>query len=310
MDHIVHTCIKRVFLGVFFCGLFSNLSFSKPLVVTTTPTISWFVKEIAGNQVKVISLCKPMQDPHYLQAKPSYILKLKRADMLFLIGLDLEVAWLPLLLDSSRNPKIMKGASGYIDVSRFVEVIDKPKTKIDRSMGDIHPYGNPHFWLNPDNAPKIAQGIAEALKTLNVNKEKIDENLKKLLDRLNNFLINRKKEYSFLQGKAIVAYHTSFNYLARWLGMRIVGYIESKPGIPPTISHIMNLVRTMKKEDVKAILIERFYDTKSAEKVSSMTGAKIVSVLTEVTDRYDVGDYFKLIDAILSKIKKAYQSTD
>ncbi len=207
-----------------------------------------------------------------VEAKPSMILAARNADMLMYNGLDLEVGYLPLIIESSRNPKLMPGKAGNFDCSRFVRVIERP-VAVDRSLGDVHPLGNPHYHFSPMNILRVAEGMANALKEMDpVHADLYRENLGRFDRRL------REKRNGWnelpLRGKRFVAYHRMYEYLAAEFGFELVGYVEPKPGIPPSAAHLERLVGTMKSQRVEAILVTDYYGKRESKSLSERSGVE------------------------------------
>ena len=275
-------------------------------VVSSIPTLGSLAKEVGGDRIAVESLGKGYQDPHFVEPKPSLMLVLNRADLLLHVGLELEIGWLPPLVLGSRNPKIQNGELGNLDCSRAIPIMDVPTTKIDRSMGDIHPQGNPHYWLPPADARVIAQEIANRLSQLDPEgKASYDKNLAHFLSRV----AAKEKEWAplvaRLKGRKIATYHKSWTYVSQWLGMEEVGYIEIKPGIPPDPQHLVRLISAMKAESVKLLLMEDFYNKSVAELVTRKAGAKLLDLPTDVGARPEIKDWFTLVDFVLKAMAAA-----
>jgi len=275
-------------------------------VVSSIPTLGSLAKEVGGDRVAIESLGKGYQDPHFVEPKPSLMLVLNRADLLLHVGMELEIGWLPPLVLGSRNPKIQNGELGNLDCSRVIPVMDVPTTKIDRSMGDIHPQGNPHYWLPPSNARLIAKDIAGRLAQLDPEgKTTYDKNLATFLSRVDA----KEKEWAplaaRLKGLKIVTYHKSWTYVSHWLGMTEIGYIEIKPGIPPDPQHLVRLISVMKSESVKLLLMEDFYNKSVAELVTRKAGAKLLDLPTDVGARPEIKDWFTLVDVVLKAMAAA-----
>ena len=236
---------------------------AKKFVLTTTPTLADIARFIGGPLIKIESIIGGPQDPHYLSAKPSYMLKARRADIFILNGLDLEIGWAPNVILGARNPKILKGAVGYLDASQFIEPINVVEGKIDRFQGDIHPSGNPHFMIDPVNAVKVAQGFAQKFSLLDPEsqqyymkrsdqfKANINQKLKLWRERINQSKI-----------KKIITYHSSFDYIIRRFGLELVATIEVKPGIPPTAKHILYIRNLIKDQKISCVLAVNFFSKK------------------------------------------------
>src|SRR5688500_7387094 len=234
-------------------------------VVTSTTDLHDIAHEIGGNPITARSICQGYQDPHFVEAKPSFVLQLRSADVWAFVGLDLEIGWMSLLLDGARNPKIRPGALGYVDVSRAIPVIDVPKGPVDRSQGDVHPRGNPHYWLDPDNAKRIAGLFRRKFTELDpAGAAAYAANERAFNNRLDAAARGWAAQRASLRGKPIVAWHTSWKYFADYTGVNIVGFMEPKPGVPPSPAHLAGLVNTMKRTGAKVIIMEPFYDRKMA----------------------------------------------
>ena len=267
-------------------------------VVSSIPTLGSLAREVGGNRVEVESLGKGYQDPHFIEAKPNLMLVLNRADLLLYVGLELEIGWLPPLVLGSRNPKIQPGEPGNLDCSRAIPVLDIPTTKIDRSMGDIHPQGNPHYWLPPDNARIIAREIAQRLEQLDPDgRAQYEKNLASFQARVDA----KAKEWAPLaakvKGARVATYHKSWSYVSQWLGLQEIGYVEPKPGIPPDPQHLARLIALMKEKQAKLLLMEDFYNKNVASLVAEKAGAKLLDLPTDVGATPQIKDWFGLVDA-------------
>jgi len=279
-------------------------------VITTLTDLASLTQEISGDKVDVEALAKGYQDPHFVEPKPSFLLKLRNADLLISVGLDLEIGWLPPLITQSGNGRIQPGAQGYLDASQFAEILEQPQGKVDRSMGDVHPLGNPHYWLDPDNGRRVAKGIATKLGELDPGDSAYFQ--QRYQDFANRLAEAEKKwdaEMAPYRGRKIVTYHRSWPNFAKHFGLDVVGYIEPRPGIPPTPSHTIELVNLMKRENIKIELIEPYFDSKTPNSIASMTGGRVVVMLTSVGGRPEVTDYFKLFDYDIALLTKAFQET-
>lgn len=266
-------------------------------VVATTTTVANIVQLIGGNKVSVDYLCRGDQDPHFLEVLPSYMLKLRNADMVFKIGLDLE-KWLPQLIDGSRNDKLK-----LIDLSENISKKEVPTSKVDASQGDVHPYGNPHYWLDPENAKIMAEEIYNTLKDFSSQdagyfKKNLD-NFKKDID---SNMKNWTSKLSSLKQKNIITFHKSWIYFTDRFGLKVVSNVEPKPGIPPTPSHDADLIQLIKKDKIKIILMENYYSDSAPNHISESTGIKVVKVPIAVYGIEGVDSYIKLIDYIVNQI--------
>lgn len=280
---------------------------AEPLrVVTTIQDLASITKEVGGDRVDVTAIAKGYQDPHFVEPKPSFLLLLRRAELLEVVGLELEIGWLPPLLDQSRNNAIRPGQAGYLDISRGVEILDRPTGEVNRSMGDVHPMGNPHFWLDPANAVRIARQIRNKLVELRpADTAVFDRNLGVFINRLNDANKRWVAELAPYRGAKIVTYHNSWPNFVRHFGLDVVDHVEPKPGIPPSPSHTLDLINTIKSQQVKAIVMEPYFDRKTPQSVAEKTGAKVVVLYPSVGGAPGLDDYFKLFDYDVNELVKA-----
>jgi ABC-type Zn uptake system ZnuABC Zn-binding protein ZnuA len=276
-------------------------------IVTTTADLASLTKEVGGNLVDVTSIARGYQDPHFVESKPSFLLLLKGADLLEVIGLDLEIGWLPPLIDQSRNPKIQPGGTGYLDVSRGVEILDRPSGAVNRSMGDVHPMGNPHYWLDPANAVRMAIQIERKLEEMQpANAAVFQKNLNTFKQRINEADKRWRAALAPYRGAKIVTYHNSWPNFARRYGLDVVSYVEPKPGVPPSPSHTFELIGRMKEQKVKAIVMEPYFDRKTPESIAERTGAKLVVLYPSVGGgKSGTDDYFQLFDTNVKNLVDA-----
>jgi zinc/manganese transport system substrate-binding protein len=248
-------------------------------VVATVPGLAAIAKEIAGPAAEVKSLTRSSQDPHFVDARPSLALDLNRADLLLAVGLELEVGWLPTLLTGARNREIMMGGRGYLDCSQFVRLQDIHTGTVDRSMGDIHPSGNPHYLADPRAAAMVARGIAARLEALDPpNQAAYRKGLGVFLGRVDAARAGWEKRLAPSRGTHVVAYHKTWAYVADWIGLDVVGFLEPKPGIPPNPSHVVELLAVARQAKVKAVLQEEYYPETTSRLVSQRIPAALVKV--------------------------------
>ena len=275
-------------------------------VVSSIPTLGSLAKEVGGDCVDVESLGKGYQDPHFVEPQPNLMLVLNKADLLLHVGLELEIGWLPPLVLGSRNPKIQTGELGNLDCSRAIPVVDIPTTKVDRSMGDIHPQGNPHYWLPPENAKIIAREIAQRLSQIDPGgAAAYQKNLAAFNGRVDAASKKWQPMIAKMRGTKIVTYHKSWTYVSQWLGMQEVGYLEPKPGIPPDPDHLFRLIQAMRSESVRLLLVEDFYNLNTARLVAAKGGAKLLDLPTDVGAKPEIKDWFTLVDTILKQVSAA-----
>lgn len=245
-------------------------------VVTSTTDLASIAKSVGGARVTVSHVSEGYQDPHFAEAKPSFLLRMRDADVFAFVGLDLEVGWMSLLVDGARNPKIRPGGAGSVDVSAAIQVLDAQRNA-DRSQGDVHPLGNPHYWLDPDNGRKIARLFDRKFSELApAHSAEFSRNRQAFETRLNAAEKDWQDELAAIKGKPVVAFHTSWKYLAEYTGMKIVGFMEPKPGVPPSPSHLAGLILQIRRTGAKAIIMEPFYSRKDADFVASKTGARVL----------------------------------
>ena len=265
-------------------------------VVTSTTDLYDIARAVGGARIKVTHIGEGYQDPHFIEAKPSFVLQLRNADVWAFVGLDLEIGWMPLLLDGARNPKIRMGGSGYLDVSRAIPVIDVPSGNVDRSQGDVHPLGNPHYWLDPDNGKRIAHLFAQKFSELDPQgATTYAKNEAAFNARVDAAARDWAPALAKLKGKPIVAWHTSWRYFAEYTGVNIVGFMEPKPGVPPSPAHLVGLIQTMKRTGAKVIIMEPFYDRKTADFVASKTGATVLILPPSVGGMKGLDDYVAIM---------------
>ena len=275
-------------------------------VVSSIPTLGSLAKEVGGARIEVESLAKGYQDPHFVEPKPSLMLVLNRADLLLHVGLELEIGWLPPLVLGSRNPKIQPGELGNLDCSRSIPVLDVPTTKLDRSMGDIHPQGNPHYWLPPANAKIIAREIAERLQELDPDgRAEYGKNLAAFNKRVDAKTREWAPMTVKLKGVKVATYHKSWSYVSQWLGLQEVGYVEPKPGIPPDPQHLARLITVMKQEGAKLLMMENFYNKSVATLVAEKAGAKLITLPTDVGATPEIKDWFSLVETVLKALSSS-----
>jgi len=273
-------------------------------VVTTTPDLAAIAQKIGGDHIVVTAIAKGYQDPHYVQAKPSYMRLLNRADLLIYTGLELEVGWLPLIIQGARNPKITPGATGHLEASQGIAPLEIPTGQIDRSMGDIHPEGNPHYLLDPRNGLVVAKAIAMKLSELTPKHAQIfQKNLTQFQKHLQANIASWEIRLKPLQSKKIITHHKLWEYLANWLQLIIVNQVESKPGISPSPRHIAKLVSQMEAENIELLLCSNLADPKPAKRVSERANARLLILPASVGGEPEITTYTNLFEIIVSRIE-------
>ena len=293
--------MRRFILSVVLSIVCTTPAFAGVNVVATLPWIGSLAKELGKDKVNVTVVVKPSQDAHTIEAKPSMILAARKADIIMYDGLDLEIGYLPLIIESSRNPKLMPGQAGNFDCSQFITVLEKPST-VDRSMGDVHPLGNPHYHFSPSRVLRVAEGMARLLADMDrANADFYLANYKALAERLEA----KEKEWRLvpLTGRKYVAYHKYLEYLANEFGFRFIGYLEPKPGIPPSATHIEELIEVMKKEKPDAILVTPAIGKDEAESLSSKTGVKVIVLPHDVGSMPGTDDLISFWDKVITSLK-------
>jgi ABC-type Zn uptake system ZnuABC Zn-binding protein ZnuA len=287
----------------------------KLTVVTTTEDLASIAREVGGDRITVESIARGYQDPHFVEAKPSFILKLQKADLLITVGRELEIGWLPPLIQQSRNARIQAGAAGYLDASQQARILDIPTGQVTRAMGDVHPQGNPHYWLDPENGKAIAREIADKLSQLRPN------------DRA--YFTQRQTDFSTrvsqaeqrwlaamqpFKGAKVVTYHRSYPNFAERFGLDVIGYVEPRPGIPPSPQHTLDLINEMKRQNVKLVLVEPYFDLKTPNAIGRATGAQVLVLPPSVGGVKEIADYLSLFDydinLLVTTLKKAGVSTN
>lgn len=283
---------------VFLLASISSYAADPALVVTTTTDIAAIAQAVGRERVKVESIAKGFQDPHYVEAKPSYMRLVNRARLLFYVGLQLEIGWLPLLVQGARNPGLVQ-----IDLSKGISVLERPTGPISRAQGDIHPEGNPHYWLDPKNGVLMARRIAQELKALAPNHGAgFEQNLKLFEGDLNRRRQKWEEWMAPFRGTELVAYHKEMEYLARWLGISIIDYVEDKPGVPPSPRHLESLVQTMRRRKVKALLVSNFPNPTIPQAVAEKGGARMVVLPVSVGGEKGIESYGDLFDAVIERL--------
>ncbi len=266
-------------------------------VVTSTEDLAALSREVGGDKISVESIAKGYQDPHYVEAKPSFILKLHSADLLVVVGRELEIGWLPPLLQQSRNEKIQVGSRGYLDASLTVKILDIPQGQITRAMGDVHPLGNPHYWLDPGNGRRIAQAILAKLSELQpTDAAYFAQRFADFDKRLGEAEKRWDAAMAPFKGTKIVTYHRSWPNFVERFGLDVIGYVEPKPGIPPSPQHTIDLIAEMKKVKATVILVEPYFDLKTPNSVARETGAKVIVLSPSVGSEKEITDYIHLFD--------------
>lgn len=279
-------------------------------VVATTEDLASLTREVGGDRVTVVGLAKGYQDPHFVEPKPSFIFEVSRADLLIVVGRELEIGWLSPLITSSRNAKIQVGANGYLDASLTVKILEIPTGQITRAMGDVHPQGNPHYWLDPANGRRMAQAIKDKLSQLDPAGKAVFEQRYAAFDTR---LAAAEKRWDAAmapyKGTKVVTYHRSWpNFMERF-GLNVMGYVEPKPGIPPSPSHTLELIADMKAQGVKLIVVEPYFDIKTPTAIANQVGGKVLVLAPSVGGDKAAADYVQLFDYNVATMVAALKQT-
>jgi zinc/manganese transport system substrate-binding protein len=279
-------------------------------IITTTEDLAAIAREVAGDKAKVESLSRGYQDPHFVEAKPSFVLKLNKADLLIAVGRELEIGWLPPLVTQARNAKIQPGADGYLDASLTARILEMPTGQLTRAMGDVHPSGNPHFWLDPENGKHVAKAVADKLGALDhANAAYYAQRDADFEKRVTAAEARWTSMISPYKGTKVVTYHRSWPNFADRFGLEVIGYVEPKPGIPPSPSHTIDVINAMKAQNVKIILVEPYFDLKTPNSIARETGAKVLVMPPSVGGEKEITDYIALFDYDLKLLTDAIKAT-
>ncbi len=283
---------------------------SKLRIVATTEDLAALAREVGGDRVQVDVIARGYQDPHFVDPKPSFILKLSRADLLIFVGLQLEVGWLTPLIIQSRNRRVQVGAPGYMDVSQYNQILGIPTGIITRAMGDVHPLGNPHYWLDPENGRRSARAIQARLAQLRPEdaayfQQRFEDFSRRLAEAEKRW----DQQMAPYRGTQVVSYHRSWPNFIKRFGLEVVGYVEPKPSIPPTPQHTLALINQMRRDNIKLILVEPYFDLKTPQSIARATGAEVLVLLPSVGGEKEVTDYFKLFDYDIGLLTAALDRT-
>jgi zinc/manganese transport system substrate-binding protein len=279
-------------------------------VMAATEDLADLTRQVGGDRVKVETIARGYQDPHFVEAKPSFILKLAKADLLVVVGRELEIGWLPPLIQQSRNAKVQVGAEGYLDASLTAKILEIPTGQVTRAMGDVHPLGNPHYWLDPGNGRRIARAIADKLAAM------VPADAAYFASRYADFdkrLAEAEKRWDAMmapyKGLKVVTYHRSWPNFVDRFGLDVIGYVEPRPGIPPSPGHTIDLIAEMKRQNVKILLVEPYFDLKTPNSIGRETGAKVLVMPPSVGGDKEITDYVKLFDYDLALLVAAIKET-
>jgi zinc/manganese transport system substrate-binding protein len=277
-------------------------------VMTTTEDLAALAREVGGDKITADSIAKGYQDPHFVEAKPSFILKLQKADLLAVVGLQLEIGWLPPLQTQARNAKIQVGGPGYIDMSQFCQILEIPQGQVTRAMGDVHPLGNPHYWLDPNNGRRIAKAFADKFGQMDPGdaayfQQRYADFDKRLADAEKGW----EAKMAPYKGRKVITYHRSWPNFCERFGLNVVDYVEPRPGIPPTPSHTLEVINKMKAENIKLVLIEPYFDRKTPDSIARAVGGDVAMLMPSVGGNKEITNYFQLFDYDINLLVSLFQ---
>jgi zinc/manganese transport system substrate-binding protein len=281
---------------------------SKLNVMTTTEDLASLAREVGGDKVNVDSIAKGYQDPHFVEPKPSFLLKLQKADILAVVGLQLEIGWLPPLQTQSRNAKIQVGGTGYLDVSQFCQILEIPQGQVTRAMGDVHPLGNPHFWLDPENGRRIAKAFVTKLSEADAADAGYFQQRYADFDKhLTEAVKGWQAKMAPYKGRKVITYHRSWPNFCERFGLQVVDYVEPRPGIPPSPSHTLEVINTMKRDGIQLILVEPYFDLRTPNSIAQAVNGDVAVLLPSVGGKKEVTDYFQLFDYDINLLVNLFQ---
>lgn len=288
----------------------SSQAASKLTVMTATQDLAALAREVGGDQVNAESIAMGYQDPHFVEPKPSFLLKLQRADLLVVVGLQLEIGWLPPLITQSRNPRIQVGAPGYMDMSTYCRILEIPQGQVTRAMGDVHPLGNPHYWLDPDNGRRIAKALADRFSQMRpASASAFAANYADFDQRLAVAEKGWQAKMAPYRGRKVITYHRSWPNFCDRFGLVVVDYVEPKPGIPPTPSHTLDVINVMKSQGIKLILVEPYFDLRAPNKIAQETGGQVLVLMPSVGGVKEITTYFQLFDYDINLLVNAFSKS-
>lgn len=276
-------------------------------VITATQDLAALAGEVGGDRINAEAIARGYQDPHFVEPKPSFLLKLRNADLLAVVGLQLEIGWLPPLITQSGNSKIQVGANGYLDMSQFCQILEIPTGQVTRAMGDVHPLGNPHYWLDPENGRRIAKAFQTKFSEMRpADAAYFAQRYADFDKRLSDAEKRWDAEMAPYRGRKVITYHRSWPNFCQRFGMDVIDYVEPRPGIPPTPSHTLELINTMKRDNVKLILVEPYFDLRTPNAIAQATGGTVLVLLPSVGGVKEVTNYFELFDYDIKLLTAAF----
>ena len=299
-------CVIGCALSILFVVARTPIAAAKLYVVTTTPDLAAIARDVGGDKVDVESLAVGTQDPHFVDPKPSFILKLNRADLYVKRGLELEIGWAPVLEKGARNANVLPGGRAYVDASAGIAPLEVPSGPVSRALGDVHPYGNPHYQLDPANAKLIGRNIVDGLSRVDeADRGYFEARLAAFAGRVDEKLAGWMHVLAPYRGAKVVTYHKSWDYFAARFGFDIIGTMEPKPGVPPSPAHLAQLITLMQAEHCKLVLREPFYPENLTRVVAEKTGAAVVTLPDAHGGAPATDDYFALMDYDVRQVAAA-----
>jgi zinc/manganese transport system substrate-binding protein len=277
-------------------------------VMTTTEDLAALAREVGGDKINVDSIAKGYQDPHFVEPKPSFLLKLQKADLLAVVGLQLEIGWLPPLQTQSRNGKIQVGGKGYLDMSQYCQILEIPQGQVTRAMGDVHPLGNPHYWLDPENGRRIAKAFVTKFSEADAGDAAYFQQRYAEFDkRLAGSQKGWEAKLAPYKGRKVITYHRSWPNFCERFGLQVVDYVEPRPGIPPSPTHTLEVINTMKRDGIRLILVEPYFDLRTPNSIAQAVGGDVAVLLPSVGGKKEVTDYFQLFDYDVNLLVSLFQ---
>jgi len=297
--------LKKILLGLAL-SLYAIPAFADLKVATSLSDLASVAQFVGGKHVSVTSLCKGYQDPHLVPAKPSLMKIIQGADIFISVGLELDGGWLPLVLPGSRNPKIQPGSPGFVDASEGVQILDKPTGNVSRAEGDVHPLGNPHYYLDPVNLPVIANHLAKVFSDLDPsNTADYMANSKSFTAKIGAAQKAWAKKMKPFKGASVVTFHKNYDYFLHRFGLKLFGTVEPKPGIPPSPRYLSETAEAMRKAGVKVVLYQPYYDAEASQQLAKKAGGTALEVPSEVEGVPEARDIFTKFDFIVSTLAKS-----
>jgi zinc/manganese transport system substrate-binding protein len=276
-------------------------------VITATQDLAAIGADIGGDRITIEAIAKGYQDPHFVEPKPSFLLKLQKADLLVVVGLQLEIGWLPPLITQSGNSKIQTSNAGYLDMSQFCEILEIPTQQVTRAMGDVHPLGNPHYWLNPENGRRMAKAYQTKLSEMRpADAAYFAQRYADFDKRLTEAEKRWDAQMAPYRGRKVVTYHRSWPNFCERFGLNVIDYVEPKPGIPPTPSHTLEVINTMKRDNIKLIMVEPYFDLRTPNSIAQAVSGQVLVLLPSVGGVKEVNDYFQLFDYDIKLLSEAF----